>query len=82
MSNSKKGLKHKISTKYLISIKLGTQVHCYKKDLSNNLIFFKTFVSIREAARYFKTSTTGIIYPIKTGKLYKNLYKFSYSLLD
>jgi group I intron endonuclease len=82
MSNSKKGLKHKNSTKLLISMKLGTKIYCYKKDLSKNLIFFKSFISIREAARYFNISTNGILNPIKTGKLYKNLYKFSYSLLD
>lgn len=78
ISASKKGLK--LETKNLI--KLGTKIHCYKMDSGNSLIHFKSFVSIREAARYFNTSTTGILYSLKNETLYKHIYKFSYTLLD
>jgi group I intron endonuclease len=81
ISSSKKGSKLEDSTKTLISIKLGTKIHCYKME-ANNLIHFKSFVSIREAAKHFNTSTTGILYSLKNETLYKKIYKFSYTLLD
>jgi hypothetical protein len=40
----KKGLKLEDNTKTLISIKLGTKIHCYKME-ANNLIHFKSFAA-------------------------------------
>lgn len=80
MSLAKKGKTLNVNTKNLISKSLGKQIYLYELVVGsyNSFSLIKTFNSGREAGRYFNTKFLNCL---KTGKLYKNKYKFSYNKL-
>jgi group I intron endonuclease len=91
MRIKKLGTFHSDSTKEKMVIAKGQVIFLYKFDTNvttqeskenNKFILVKKFNSIRELGRYFSVSHSTISRYIRSGKLFKNCYKISNTLLN
>lgn len=53
-----------------------------EKEICNNFVLIKKFNSIRELGKFFNVSHSTISRYLKSGKIFKNCYKISITLLN
>jgi len=86
MSKIKLGKKLDQKTKKALTISNGTPVYLYKfipnkLNSISHYLFINKFDSIREVGRYLSISQSTVSRYLKSGDLFKNNFKFSYTLL-
>lgn len=69
--------KHSIETKYKMSKAHGNPGYVYEKTDLEGFKLIGSFVSARRAAKFLDMSGTTVIKYMKSGEVFKNIYKFS-----